>query len=322
MFRKLFDWLNDLDSRQLLALAGVVMVVIFAVFYSSLSWLTSKDEDDKDLLRPSTAANVRTVVTAKKDIPPLTIIKADMLMTKEVVEDFAPQDAMTDISDVVNISAKTEIFEGDVITRRKLLSDSKKLTFVDSIPSNCRAVSISVSDITGVDGFAKPGDKVDLLLVENDENRKATARVLLQNVLLLSINQNMERSSDSPTEEGGEITTSPTVNPSIATVALRPNEILKLISASKLGEIYLTLQPLHPTEKFSDEEGYTIKSVNAKEPQPKQIQQQVTPPPQITELPPIPSARPALNTPQQKNDVFYEENKMEIIQGDKIVQNQ
>ena len=237
LFRKLFDWLNDLNSHQLLALAGFVMIVIFVTFYSLLSWLTSENEADKDSRRYPIAANVKTVVTAKKDIPPLTIIKSEMLQVKEISEDLVPQDAMTDIADVINISAKTEIFEGDMITRRKLLSDTKKLTFVDSIPSNCRAVSISVSDITGVDGFAKPGDKVDLLLVENDENRKATASVLLQNVLLLSINQNMERSSDSSKEDSGEITAPTVVSPSIATVALRPSEILKLISASKLGEI-------------------------------------------------------------------------------------
>ena len=252
---------------------------------------------------------------AKSDIPPLTIIKEEMLQTKEVPEELVPSDAVTEISKIVNTSAKTAIFADDVITERKLLADLKQLTFVGSIPPDCRAVSIGVNEVTGVDGFAKPGDRVDLLLVETDENKSATTNILLQNVLLLSINKDMNKNPESTVAEDGTITTAAIENPSIATFALRPDEVLKLVSASKLGEIYLMLRPQAPTEQYFDSIGYTINSINA-----YKQEQKETPTPAPTPAPavqPQPPVQPV--TPPEENKV--DPNKIEIIQGDKVITN-
>ena len=163
-----------------------------------------------------------------------------------------------------------------------------------------------MSETTGVDGFAKPGDRVDLLLVETYENRSATTNILLQDVLLLSINKNMNKKSESNVAEDGTITTAAIENPSIATFALRPDEILKLLSASKLGEIYLMLRPRNPTEDYLQNVGYTIDSINAYK------QQQNSPP--TTPAPVAETPQPKIETPP------VDVNKIEIIQGDQIVQ--
>ena len=303
MFLKLFNWLNDLKPRELLILAGFVFCLMFAVIYFFLSWWTIKDEKVEEV---TPVVAMRTIITAKSDIPPLTVIKSEMLQTKEVPEELAPSDAITDMSKILNATAKTEIFDGDVITERKLLTDLKQLTFVGSIPPDCRAVSIGVNESTGVDGFAKPGDRVDLLLVETDENRSATTNILLQDVLLLSINKNMNKKSESNVAEDGTITTAAIENPSIATFALRPDEVLKLLSASKLGEIYLMLRPTNPTEDYLQNVGYTIDSINAYK------QQQNSPP--TTPAPVAETPQPKIETPP------VDVNKIEIIQGDQIVQ--
>lgn len=303
MFDRLFKWLNDLNPRQLLILAGAVMLVMFSLIYVFLSSWVAEKEDEKKVDEPIAVAEMQTVVVAKNDIPPLAVIKPEMLETKEVPENLVPRGAVRDVEEISNTSAKTEILAGDVITVRKLLDDSEQLTFVESIPADCRAVSISVNEITSVDGFAKPGDKVDLLLVETDENRSATASVLLQDVLLLSINKNMDKNGFA--SEDGKKTTSAIENPSTATFALKPNEILKLVSASKLGEIYLALRPKKPTIKYSDTVNYTIDSINADR------QKKETPQP----LPTIPQPQPI-----PENDSVSDVNKIEIIQGDQIVQ--
>ena len=306
MLSKLFNWLNDLNPRGLLILAGFVFFFMFAVIYFFLSWWTAKNEAEENEEPVTPIVSMRTVVTAKTDIPPLTIIKAEMLQTKEVPEELVPSDAVADTAKIVNTSAKTAIFADDVITERKLLTDLKQLTFVGSIPPDCRAVSIGVSEVTGVDGFAKPGDKVDLLLVETDENRSATTNVLLQDVLLLSINKNMNKNPESAVAADGTVTTTAIDNPSIATFALRPDEVLKLISASKLGEIYLMLRPQNPTQEYLYNYGYTINSINSYK------QQQPAPAPVAT---PAPVVQPTPTTPAE---VSKDTNKIEIIEGDKI----
>ena len=290
MFSKMLSWLNDIKPRQLLILAGSVMLAMFIFAFTFLSWWTQKEVKEVVEEQAPPVVNMRTVVTAKIDIPAMTPIKTEMLEAKEVPEELVPADAVTEISRMKDTLSKTPIFAGDVITERKLSADIKDAGFVGTIPPDCRAVSISVNSLTGVDGFAKPGDKVDLLLVESKEY-SATTNIILQDVLLLSINQNY---NDNSIDANGNSTA--IQNPSIATLALMPNDILRLVSASKLGEIYMILRPKNPTQKYWDDVAYTVKSANA----PKPV---VTPPP-------APVTQPKPEKP--------EEYKMTIIRGTEV----
>ena len=296
MSQKILNLLNDLSPRGVLILAGSVFILMFATLFLFLNWWTAEHELTENVSKTTPTVLMKSVVVAKTDIPPLTIINSEMLETKEIPEELAPTDAIIDSAKIINSSTKSAVFAGDVITEKKLLTNLKNLTFVGSIPPDCRAVSISVSEITGVDGFAKPGDRVDLLLVETDEKRSATTSILLQDVLLLSINKDMNKNSESEVAADGTVKTAAIENPSTATFALRPDEVLKLVSASKLGEIYLMLRPQNPTENISDNRGYTINSINSyKNENPAPIQ--------IPEIPP---------------QISIDSNKIEIIEGDKL----
>ena len=148
MFLKLINYLNDLSPRGVLALAAFVFVMMFGVLYFFLSYWKAEDTAKEAAIPPTPTVLMRSVVVAKTDIPPLTVITAEMLQTKEIPEELAPADAIIDTSRIINSSSKSAIFTGDVITERKLFTDLKKLTFVGSIPPDCRAVSISVNEIT------------------------------------------------------------------------------------------------------------------------------------------------------------------------------
>lgn len=308
--KKILNWLNDLTPRGLMTLAGAVFVLMFLVIYGLLSyWSKENLEEHVNKLLPPVVA-MQTVVVAKSDIPPLTIIKKEMLEVKEVPQEMVSSDAIVDMTKILNTSSKSEIFAGDVITERKLFTDLDKLTFVGSIPPDCRAVSISVNEITGVNGFAKSGDKVDLVLVENEENFSATANILLQDVLLLSINKDMSKNSEAEISADGKVKTLAIDNPSIATFALRPDEVLKLVSATKLGEIYLMLRPQNPTNEYFVGKGYTIDSINSHKQQQQNNSSNAvapSPAPAVNQLPAIPDTPPE------------DPNKIEIIQGDEIV---
>ena len=47
LFDRLIKWLNDLNPRQLLILAGVVMLVMFSSIYFFLSWWVADKDDEK-----------------------------------------------------------------------------------------------------------------------------------------------------------------------------------------------------------------------------------------------------------------------------------
>ena len=220
------------------------------------------------------------VIEASRDIGPQTVITEDMVKAVEVSSNLVPSGALTDKMAVVGKKAGTSIMEGDVITTRKL--SQKAGGFVGLIPEGMRAVSFSVNDVTGVSGFAKPGDKVDILLVTSREGMdRLTSKILLKDVLILAVNKSSRTPQPQPqkTDKDGKglpdgsaprqssSNTSSIGTPSVVTVALTPYDAAKLIASTQIGQLQMLLRP-------SNDEGdhyvgyYVIPLPKAEQPQP------------------------------------------------------
>lgn len=306
MLQKMMNKLNDLRPKQLLMLAGAAGVLMFITLIVGMS-LLSKDEI---VIVPEEKPVIQTtaVVVAKTNIPPRTRIQESMLQMKEIPVDMVPEGVITDFDDVNNVQVKVSIFAGDILTIQKVFNSTGDEGFVGAIPPDCRAVSINVNEITSVAGFAKPGDKVDLIFVEKGQY-SATANILLQNVSLLSVNQ--DTTGGNIVDDNGIVTSSAISNPTIATFALPPKDVLKLVSASKLGEIYMMLRPANPRSTYVEAMEYTTESVNTPQPQP-----QPEPVYEPNPTPVIPNnPTPIIPTPQLPTTP-----KIEIIMGDEVVQ--
>ena len=304
IFQKVINKLNDLRPRQLMILAVGAAVLMFITIYTGMSLLTKQEivvQPQEQAPPPPPAIEKTAVVVAKVNIPPRTRIQETMLQMKELPVDLVPEGAIKNFADVLNVQVKVSVFAGDVLTIQKVFADKSAEGFIGTIPPDCRAISINVNEVTGVAGFAKPGDFVDLLLVEKSEY-SATTSVLLQNVPLLSVNQDMGDSMVD-TNSGSAIS-----NPTIATLALLPEDAMKLISASKLGEIYMSLRPANSQGNYTGAVEYTMESVNAP---PKTVPAESIPviPETSTPVMPLPDLPVTPVAP-----------KIEIIQGDQIVQ--
>ena len=307
MLQKIMNKLNDLRPRQLLMLAGGAALIMFLVIYSAMKFL----QEDEAAKQAEKKVQTVQVVVAKVNIPSRTRIQETMLQLKEMPVDLAPEGSIKSFKDVLDVQVKVSIFAGDILTIQKVFAEKSDEGFIATIPLDSRAVSISVNDITSVAGFAKPGDFVDLLLVEKSQY-SATTTVILQNVQLLSINKDM--TGTNVVSDTGVTTTTAINNPSIATFALRPDDVLKLVSASKLGEIYMSLRPSKPRNMYVGETEYTIESINAPKPEPEP-----EPAPPESSLPAIPSGMaPGMPLPQLP--AVPTTPKIEIIQGDQITQ--
>lgn len=294
MFSKLLDLLNGLRPRQLLLLAGGSALLMFGLLYFALSGLTKVKQAPaapEEFRKP-----MRSVVVARENIPPRTVIQESMLEIKDMPFGTEPQGAAISMEEVVNRPAISTIFEGDVITMQKVFTDQSQVGFVGTIPMDCRAVSVGVSEITGVAGFAKPGDHVDVVLVEKGEEA-ATSRLLLQDVLLLGVNQDMEGDGGKGKE-----------HPAIATLALEPDNALKVVSAAAVGELYLILRPFQPRDSRVDEPSYTLRSSYLAKGKTKDPE--TTPQAPRTIQVPAPAPAPAPVAPSSG---------IQIIQGDQIV---
>ena len=178
------DLSEKITYRHWVLLAGIASLVLGLLVFAGLNGMGANEE-----VKP---VNTIHVVVAKQDIAPKTIIKESMVEVREVPASMVSDDAVREVSDIINKPAKVEILKDDIISTRKVLMDITMAGFTGDIPPECRAISIAITDVTGVAGFAKPGDYVDVMLIAKGEE-KMTGRIVLQDVLLLAINKNTEQ---------------------------------------------------------------------------------------------------------------------------------
>lgn len=247
---KLAKAAGKMSPRKLILLCAFFALMIFIILYSTLSSFEDKKEE-----KTPEAAGV-AVIEAATDISPRTVITDDMLKASVVPESLLPPGAVTDKKLIVGHKAGVTILAGDVITRRKL-DVSAAAGFQGLIPDGMRALSFGINDISGVSGFAKPGDHVDILLISSQDGKnRVTSKMLLRDVLLLAINKSSMGQSAAPKKEdkdskdGSQISakprrtdTSSMGTPVVATVALSPYDAAKLTASLQVGQVQLMLRP-------------------------------------------------------------------------------
>ena len=287
---KLSTIMERLTPRQLLMICGVVALIIFLLIYFTLTRLTAEKQkpvpQQQSVIKQVQVKDV-TIVTAKTSIPERTLIKEEMLSLMTMPSNKVPNGALMSTADLVGRPTRVAINQGEIITTQKVFASILDMGLSGRIPPECRAITVGISDVTGVAGFAQPGDYVDVMLVSSQvENNKVVSEMILQNVLLLAINKQVESASNAPTQandkdkgksQNAGNQAKVTGNPAMATMALVPEDALKLAAKAQLGQIYLVLRPYRPSNGISDDTYYSVTKSSGKMP--------VTPPPAGT-IPP------------------------------------
>mgnify|MGYP004468667505 FL=1 len=263
------DLSEKITYRHWVLLAGAASLILGLLVFAGLNGMGANEEVK--------LVNTIHVVVAKQDIAPKTIIKESMVEVREVPASMVSDDAVREVSDIINKPAKVEILKDDIISTRKVLMDITMAGFTGDIPPECRAISIAITDVTGVAGFAKPGDYVDVMLIAKGDE-KMTGRIVLQDVLLLAINKTAEQKqkavgdgSSGDTKKTGDSADSKNQSDkknadapkdeaisdlATATLAVLPEDALKLITEAQEGTLYLALRPYKPRDKFTTDTRY------------------------------------------------------------------
>jgi pilus assembly protein CpaB len=181
------------------------------------------------------------VVVPREPIRPMTLLRADMFRLKKMSRREAPRDAVTvpaDLADKVAVSA----LPADVpVERQMVAARSPELGLPYAVRPPRRAVTIAVDPVSGVAGFAKPGNRVDVLATfETDRGVGMVTRTVLQDVEILAFGpdtQPSNKESVNGKEGKPEVQTT-------ATLAVLPTEAERLILAETRGKLRLALRPI------------------------------------------------------------------------------
>lgn len=228
-----------LSGKGLFFIALILALVTGGLIYSYLNGVTTEPA------KPQTQ-----VVVAKVDIPVKTIITADMVQEITIPLEYIQPGAMTTMASVVGVMSREPVTAGEQITPRLLVTAGKTTGFASLIPSDKRALTISVNEVTGVAGFIKPGDYVDMIMTfDRQDVGSHTSQVMLQNLQVLAINREIETGSlpgeapakDKDAKENGAKSLT-------VTLAVADDQAAEVTLAEEKGKIRLALRPTQPTD--------------------------------------------------------------------------
>lgn len=184
------------------------------------------------------------VVKARQMISKDSLITSAQVELESVPAQYVHPNSVKNLDMVVGKTAITDIAAGELILKERLVTDDeKKQRLAYMIPENMRAVSIPVDSTSGVSGYIKPGDRVDIaatvdIPVSNEAGGSAIAvtAITLQDIEVLAVGNNPDLTVKKNAEEAKTLT-----------LAVSIKDAPPLILASERGNIRLMLRP--PVDK-------------------------------------------------------------------------
>lgn len=194
------------------------------------------DITDADLARAEQPAVV-SVIAAAQDIPFGHPIEAHMLTTISWPSESLPSGSFTDVTNVIPAPgnpprrAKRALSQGELLIRSKVSDFGEKVTIVQTLGDNSRAMAIKVDAETAVGGFVTPGDFVDVVLTQG-RNEELRAVTILQNIRVIGVDQSSDEEVDKP------------MLYRTVTVEVTPEQSQRLALAQEAGTLSLSLRSL------------------------------------------------------------------------------
>lgn len=232
-----------MDKKKLMLLMGALVVAIGTAL-AAKSLFTGASTPQVQAVQAPVPQGPKVLV-AQRALPVGTIITQDSIQfqqwPKDMVQDAYFVDGEADLSKLLGTVVRFPVTAGQPVTQGSLVAPGDRGFLAAALGPGMRAVTISVSDKTGVAGFVFPGDRVDLMLTQSvrgedgGDSLKAT-ETILRNLRVLATDQ----STETETAEGKSVVKlSRTV-----TIEVTPRIAEKIQVAQTIGTLSLSLRSI------------------------------------------------------------------------------
>lgn len=186
--------------------ASLFMALLGTSFAGGSAYLANEYIDSRTTMataQQDPAAEIVQVLVASQDIAFGQEIEAGMLTTRAWPRDALPEGAFTDYTLLLpqgedeGRRARRAISEGTPILMSQVSEFGEKVTIVQTLSEDGRAVAISVNARTSAGGFVTPGDYVDVILTQG-AGESLRAVTILQNIRVIAVDQDANEETDTP----------------------------------------------------------------------------------------------------------------------------
>ncbi len=184
-----------MDRKKLLLLVGALAIAIVTAMLARSMFAGASAPQAEAAPVPQGPK----VLVAQRVLPTGTIITADAIgfqpWPKELVKDAYFIDGELDVSKLLGTVVRFPITAGEPVTQGSLVKPGDRGFLAAALGPGMRAVTVPVSDKTGVAGFIFPGDRVDLVLTQSVKGDDANggdlkaSETILRNLRVLATDQ-------------------------------------------------------------------------------------------------------------------------------------
>ena len=180
------------------------------------------------------------IQAAAHDMPAGTRLRKGDLKTVQVLERDVPKTAILDDKLAVDRPLLFPVSANEPITSSKIAS----MTGAEGLPATIeigkRAISVPITDSSGVAGLIQPRAHVDVLFTKTGTMAEAITTTILEDVVVLAMGRTTEVTSSSPATVAAAAAARP--QNQAATLLVTPEQARKLEFAKNQGKISLALR--------------------------------------------------------------------------------
>ena len=231
-----------MDKKKLMLLLGALIIAIGTAL-AARSLFNGASTPQAQAVAPVDQGPKALV--AQRALPVGTIITVDSISfqpwPKDMVQDAYFLEGETDMVKLMGTVVRFPITAGQPVTQGALVAPGDRGFLAAALSPGMRAVTITVSQKTGVAGFVFPGDRVDLVLTQtvktNDQGEPLkAAETILRNLRVLATDQ----STETETENGKTVVRSART----ITLEVTPRIGEKIAVADTIGTLNLSLRSI------------------------------------------------------------------------------
>lgn len=190
--------------------------------------------------------NGPAILVAAKAIQPGTLLRPEDLTWREIGESKPPAGAFvrgtTSEAEIAGSLARRAFGPGEVINPQGILRPNERGFLAATLRPGYRAATIAVDAPQSASGLVLPGDRVDVVLVQQlqsrDEGRKSVGETVLRDARVVAVGHALQPQAQ------GQSTQSSDTTPRTLTLEALPTDAERLFVASQLGKLEVALRPV------------------------------------------------------------------------------
>lgn len=220
------------DQTQMMMIAGALLLVLLGSIGTILALAPSKEPEAAPVVVQETKIDIAKVLIPAKQIEPGTVLEPSLFRIEERPRNVVPARAIGNPDELLGTYARTLIVPDQPLTADYVTKLKPNSAITANIPEGFRAVTIRVDERSSVEGWARPGARVDVVWATVIRGEQTVSTIVF-NAKVLSA----ERQT-----EGGAAGNPNQATPATVTLLVGVDDATKIQLASTAGTLSLSLR--------------------------------------------------------------------------------